>query len=127
MTASSVATLTRRNTSVQIIRRLWTGEWTTFRGKHLTVEDARIYDFPSRPMDIVVGISGDASLSVALDTQADGIMAVDPLGDLVGRWKKESPRTSGAWTEMAFGWSPTKHGACDWSTNGSVFASRAGR
>lgn len=95
--------------AMHIMRELWSGDWTTYRGRHLTVEDARIYDLPERPIQTVVGISGEASLALALQNGADGIMAVDPLSDLVQTWKQESPDApAGAWTEIPFAWAPTE-------------------
>jgi G6PDH family F420-dependent oxidoreductase len=94
--------------AIRILRKLWTGEWTTFRGKYLTVEDARIYDLPDKPVQLVVGFSGEASLALAQESGADGIMAVEPLADLVQRWKAGGGGSAGAWTELAFAWASSK-------------------
>jgi G6PDH family F420-dependent oxidoreductase len=94
--------------AIEILRELWTGRWTTYRGKHLTVEDARIYDLPDKPIRLVVGISGEESLALAQRTGADGIMAVEPLPELVRKWDDSGGGSAGAWTEIAFAWAPTK-------------------
>ena len=37
---------------------LWTGEQVTYRGRHYTVENARIYDPPAAPVPVVVSAFG---------------------------------------------------------------------
>ncbi|MEZ5138460.1 MAG: hypothetical protein R2711_06750, partial [Acidimicrobiales bacterium] len=85
----------------------WSGEWTTIRGRHLTVEDARIYDLPERPVELVVGVSGPASLDLAQRIGADGIMATDPDASLVDGWAERGGARSGTWTEVPFAWAPS--------------------
>jgi len=93
--------------AVAVIRSLWTGEWVTLRGQHFTVEDARIYDLPERPIDLVLGVSGDASLDVAQRTGADGIMATDADPDLVDGWAARDGDRGATWTEVPFAWAPS--------------------
>src|SRR3954467_3553087 len=40
--------------AVQGIRKLFGGEYETFRGKHYTVEQLKLFDAPSKPISIVV-------------------------------------------------------------------------
>lgn len=95
--------------AIHIMKELWSGDWTTYRGRHLTVEDARIYDLPTKPIQTVVGVSGEASLALALQSGADGIMTVEPAADLVQRWESEAPgATAGTWGEIPFAWAPTE-------------------
>src|SRR3954447_5913063 len=47
--------------AITIIRALWTGEWTTLRLEHFTVEDARLFDLPEQPPGLVVAVSGEDS------------------------------------------------------------------
>jgi G6PDH family F420-dependent oxidoreductase len=51
--------------AVEVIRSLWAGELTNHRGKHYTVENARIYDLPEEPPPIMVAVSGKRSTSLA--------------------------------------------------------------
>lgn len=92
--------------AIAIIRALLTGEWTTIRGHHFTVEDARIYDLPTQPIDLVVGVSGDASLDLAASAGAAGIMATDPDPDLVEGWAGRGGDRTATWTEVPFAWAP---------------------
>jgi G6PDH family F420-dependent oxidoreductase len=90
-----------------IIRGLWSGEWTTIRGQHLTVEDAKLYDLPDRPVELVVGVSGKASLDLAQRAGADGIMTTDADPALVDGWAERGGDRSATWTEVPFAWAPT--------------------
>ncbi len=59
-------------------------------------------------MELVVGISGDASLDLAQRTGADGIMAIDPEADLVDGWAERGGDRGATWTEVPFAWAPTE-------------------
>ena len=72
--------------AISIIRSLWTGEWTTIRGRHLAVEDARLFDLPEHPLRIAVAVSGDASLDAARRSEVDGIVATEPEASIVDGW-----------------------------------------
>jgi G6PDH family F420-dependent oxidoreductase len=47
--------------SLEIIRLLWSGGYHSYEGKHLTLEDARIFDLPPTPPLIAVASGGPAS------------------------------------------------------------------
>ena len=44
--------------ALEIIRRLWSGGYQSYEGKHLKLEDARIFDLPESPIPIAVAIGG---------------------------------------------------------------------
>ncbi len=86
---------------------LWRGDFQTYRGTHFTAEDARIYDLPDTPIRMVIGVSGDASLDVADDVDADGIMATDADPDLVSGWGDRGGDVEETWSEVPMAWAPT--------------------
>ena len=94
--------------AIAILHELWTGDWVTHRGGHYTVEDARIYDLPDERIDIVVGVSGPASLDLADRAGADGIMAVDPEPGLVDGWAERGGDRAATWTEVPCAWAPSE-------------------
>ncbi|MDF2703789.1 MAG: F420-dependent glucose-6-phosphate dehydrogenase Fgd2 [Rubrobacteraceae bacterium] len=51
--------------AVQLIRRLWTGEPTSYDGAYYRTENARLYDVPERPIPIYVAASGPKSARLA--------------------------------------------------------------
>jgi coenzyme F420-dependent glucose-6-phosphate dehydrogenase len=58
--------------AVEVIRRLWAEESVTHRGRHYTVEDARILDKPERPVPIIVSAFGPEAAQMAA-TIGDGL------------------------------------------------------
>ena len=88
--------------AVTVMRQLWAGGFSSFRGEHFTAEDVRIYDLPDDPIPVVVGVSGQASLDLAAEVDADGIMAIDPDASIVDRWTASGGDASSTYTEVAF-------------------------
>lgn len=95
--------------SVEIMRRLWTGDWVTFRGRFLSVEDARLYTLPETPPAVGIAGSGPASLDLAVEV-GDALVAIEPDADLVGRFKQRSGggRVIG---QVAIAWDPDEDAA----------------
>ena len=97
----------RLEEAITIIRRLWEGGWTTFHGHHLTVEDARLFDLPVHPINLVVAVSGDESLDLAERVGADGIVANGSDPSLTEGWSARQGDGSMTWTEIPFSWAPS--------------------
>jgi G6PDH family F420-dependent oxidoreductase len=51
--------------AVTIIRRLWEGDWLTYRGEHYTVENARLYTLPGQPPPVTVAAGGPKAARLA--------------------------------------------------------------
>ena len=84
--------------AVELIRRLWTGEVVTHRGRHYTVEHARIYNVPPTPPEVFVSAFGPKALEAAARI-GDGYIGTSPDAELVGRFKEASggkPAQAGA-------------------------------
>jgi len=75
--------------AVELIRRLWTGEVVSHRGRHYTVEHARIYNVPDDPPEIYVSAFGPKAADAAARL-GDGYIGTSPDADLVGRFKSAS-------------------------------------
>ena len=74
--------------AVEVIRLLWRGGVRSHRGRHYTVEAARIYDLPEQPTEIVV--SGFGPKSVALAARiGDGYATVGPDADAVAGFRSQ--------------------------------------
>ena len=92
--------------AVGLIRDLWTGEVVTHRGRHYTVEHARIYNVPDRPPEIFVSAFGPKAIEAAVRF-GDGYVGTAPDPDLVGRFKRASGgRPAQAGAKVAF--APTR-------------------
>jgi G6PDH family F420-dependent oxidoreductase len=90
--------------AVAIMRELWTGDWVTRRGAHFHIDHAKVYDLPERDIQIVLAGSGDASLDLAEDCGADGVMGTEPDPALVDGWVARGGSHAGTWTEVPFAW-----------------------
>src|SRR3954454_9610062 len=75
--------------AVALIRRLWTGESVTHRGRFYTVDNARIYTRPETPPPIYVSGFGPAATGLA-GRVGDGYITTSPDGELLDRFRKGS-------------------------------------
>lgn len=83
--------------AVEVLRKLWTGEVVNHRGRHYTVEHARIYTRPDQPIPIY--LSGFGPRAVELATRiADGFISVKPDPDALARYRDggKGPALAGA-------------------------------
>src|SRR4051794_23946248 len=76
----------RLREALEIIRSLWSGGYQSYEGKHLQLEDARVFDLPDTLPPIVVAGSGEASAKLAAEL-GDGLFAVEPDADLVDAYQ----------------------------------------
>src|SRR5919202_6875021 len=68
--------------SLEIIRLLWSGGYHSFEGKHLKLEDARVFDLPETPPRIAVASGGLVSARIAAEL-GDAIFVTEPRTDIV--------------------------------------------
>jgi TAT-translocated FGD2 family F420-dependent dehydrogenase len=60
--------------SVELIRKLFTGEWVTHEGRYYTVREARLYDIPPQPVPIYIAAEGPRAMRLA-GTHGDGLIS----------------------------------------------------
>lgn len=92
--------------ALEIIRMLWEGGYRSYDGRHLQLEDARVFDLPEELPPIAVAISGHASLELANEL-GDGVFAVEPLGELLAGFTGDGPR----YAEIPLAWAPDEEQA----------------
>ncbi len=63
--------------AVEVMRRLWDGEFVTFHGEHYTVENARIYTRPEQPPPVYVSGFGPNATELA-GRIGDGFISTSP-------------------------------------------------
>jgi G6PDH family F420-dependent oxidoreductase len=68
--------------AVELMRQLWTGELTSHRGTHYTVDRARIYTLPDEPPPIIISAFHEEALDLAARI-GDGFATTKP--DAEGR------------------------------------------
>jgi G6PDH family F420-dependent oxidoreductase len=72
--------------AIDVIRQLWEGGLTSYRGIHYRVENARIYTLPERLPPIVVAAAGSQAASLAAGV-GDGLVATSPDQDVVSSYR----------------------------------------
>lgn len=95
--------------SLEIIRLLWSGGYHSYEGKHLTLEDARVFDLPETPPRIAVAIGGPSSARIAAEL-GDGIFATDPDPELTNAYA-EAGGTGPKYGEVPLSWAPDESDA----------------
>ncbi|MFF7258989.1 LLM class F420-dependent oxidoreductase [Streptomyces sp. NPDC008159] len=73
--------------SIQIMRRLFTGEEVTHHGPHYTVENARLYTVPDEPVPIDISGFGPKAAGLAARI-GDGFITMGPDEEMVTRYRK---------------------------------------
>lgn len=90
--------------AVEVMRKLWTGEAVSHRGRYYRVEDARLFTVPPDPPPVYVSAFGPKAVEVAARI-GDGYVGTSPSTDLVGRYSSQAgdmPRLGGpkvCWAE----------------------------
>lgn len=71
--------------AVDVIRRLWTGDTIEHRGRHFTVDRARLFDPPEGDVPIIVSAFGEDATDLA-GRIGDGFWGTAPSSELVDRF-----------------------------------------
>ena len=71
--------------AIEVIRRLWTGEVVSHRGRHYHVENARIFTRPAEPPPVLVSGFGPKAIDLAARI-GDGFVTTSPDADAIARF-----------------------------------------
>jgi G6PDH family F420-dependent oxidoreductase len=74
--------------AVHVIRQLWQGANTSFRGQFFVVENARMYTLPDRRPPIYIAAAGPRAARLAARA-GDGLIAMTPEQELVRTFQDE--------------------------------------
>jgi G6PDH family F420-dependent oxidoreductase len=72
--------------AVEVMRALWTGDEVSHRGKHYTVENARLYTLPPSPVPVYVSAFGPKAVELA-GRIGDGLCSTIPDESLVSGFR----------------------------------------
>jgi G6PDH family F420-dependent oxidoreductase len=68
--------------AIEVMRTLWSGELVSHRGRHYTVENARIYTLPDAPPPVMVAAGGPEAAELA-GRIGDGLVGTAPDAELL--------------------------------------------
>ncbi len=109
--------------AVGMIRALWSGEDTTKRGDHFTVEQARIYTMPDEPPPIYVAAAAQTSAEIA-GRIGDGLICTRPDADIVKTFDSKradaAPKIGMLHVCWAASEAEAKHTAHEWWPNAAI-------
>lgn len=74
--------------AVEVMRTLWQGGQQSHRGRHYTVENARLYDLPDEPPPVLVSAFGPKALKLAARI-GDGFVTMSPDKDSIQSYKDQ--------------------------------------
>ena len=77
--------------AVEVMRLLWQGGEQTHRGRHYTVDHARVYTLPDDPPDVYVAGSAPKAAELA-GRIGDGLISTAPDADLVKAFGNGKPK-----------------------------------
>lgn len=77
--------------AIEIIQGLLTGELQDYRGKHLRLDNAKLYDRPDIKPPVVIAAGGPKAARFARE-KGDGLMATEPRKDIVEAFGRKGPR-----------------------------------
>jgi G6PDH family F420-dependent oxidoreductase len=72
--------------AIEVVRALWRGSQYSHRGRHYTVQNARVYTLPERPPEILVSGFGPKAVDLAARI-GDGYCSVMPDAEMVRRFR----------------------------------------
>jgi G6PDH family F420-dependent oxidoreductase len=96
----------RLREALEIIKLLWQGGYQSYEGKHLQLEDARVFDLPDQLPVIAVAAGGKDAAAMAAEL-GDGLFATEPRADMVESYTGaggSGPR----YAEVPMAWAPTE-------------------
>src|SRR3954471_18848031 len=77
--------------AVEVMRTLWQGGQQSHRGRHYTVENARVYDLPDTPPPVLVSGFGPKAVRLAARI-GDGFATTSPDKDAIDLYRSEGGR-----------------------------------
>jgi G6PDH family F420-dependent oxidoreductase len=73
--------------ALEIITKLWRGDYETYRGRHYTVEQARVYDVPDARPELIVAAAAEEAAKLAAKW-GDGLISTSPSEDVIAAYRE---------------------------------------
>jgi coenzyme F420-dependent glucose-6-phosphate dehydrogenase len=95
--------------AIEVIRLLWQGGQQTHRGKHYTVENARIYTLPDPPPPIMVAAAKPKAAQLAGSN--DGFIGVSPEAELIEEFETAGGKGKPRYGQVTICWADSEEEA----------------
>jgi G6PDH family F420-dependent oxidoreductase len=92
--------------AIAIIRELWRGDYVTHRGRHFTVEDARVFDLPAKEIPIYVAAGGPRAARLAAATRS-GVCVTEPSEEIISAYRDAGGSAANVWGQVVLAWAPS--------------------
>jgi coenzyme F420-dependent glucose-6-phosphate dehydrogenase len=93
--------------AIEVLRLLWRGGYRTHRGRHYTVENARLYTLPERPVQIAVAAAKPKASELA-GRLGDAYINTSPDQDLVDRFERAGGQGKPKYGGVTCCWAPSE-------------------
>ena len=106
--------------ALDIINLLWRGGYQSYEGKHLRLEDARVFDLPD-PLPVIAVAAGGTQAAELAATHGSGLFATEPRADLVQTYTAkggDGPK----YAEVPMAWAATEDAAVEAALKTSAWA-----
>jgi G6PDH family F420-dependent oxidoreductase len=112
--------------AIEVIRELWQGKLTSHRGRHFTVENARLFSLPDEPPPILVAVAGPQSTELAA-SHGDGLVGTSPIAETVEQFRSEGGGGKPTYGQLHVCWAESeaeaRRTALEWWPNGAISGS----
>jgi coenzyme F420-dependent glucose-6-phosphate dehydrogenase len=109
--------------AIEVIRLLWEGGLQSHRGKHYTVENARLYTLPDEPPPIIVAAAGPQAVEIA-GRIGDGLFGLLPDPEVIARFEQAGGKGKPKYGQLHVCWAASedeaKATALEWWPNAAV-------
>jgi coenzyme F420-dependent glucose-6-phosphate dehydrogenase len=97
--------------AIAIVRQLWTGDSVSYRGDFFSVEDARLFDLPESPPQIVVSAFGVESAQLAAEL-GDGLWTTGVPKEVLDAYR-EAGGDGPIYSQLSLCWAETLESALE--------------
>ncbi|MFI5729478.1 TIGR03557 family F420-dependent LLM class oxidoreductase [Kribbella sp. NPDC051587] len=97
--------------ALEIIRQLWSGGYQSYDGKHLRLEDARVFDLPDVLPQIAVAAGGPSAARIAGEL-GDALFVTEPRSELITTYEKAGG-SGPKYAEIPLAWAASADAAAE--------------
>jgi G6PDH family F420-dependent oxidoreductase len=109
--------------AVEVMRELWTGELTSHRGRHFTVENARIYTLPEEEIEVMIAAGGPEAAELA-GRMGDGLIGTAPDRETLDAFDAAGGAGKPRYAQVTVCWAESedeaRRTALEWWPNGAL-------